>query len=105
MRGETTAQRERDWVETLRRIAAVVAGVWTALWGAAIVHWITGLGGAALLPVAVAFAALGALLGWRSAQSLPAWTSQEGRDAIIGWSVLLCLIALVAVAALLGLGE
>ncbi|HWT93456.1 MAG TPA: hypothetical protein VN238_10700 [Solirubrobacteraceae bacterium] len=104
MSGET-ARGARDWVETLRRIAAVVVGVWTASWGTAIVHWLTGLEGIVLLPVAVAFAALGAAVGWQNARSLERWTSQERRDAIVGWSFVLALIGLVAVAAALGLGE
>lgn len=105
MSGETTAGRERDWVETLRRAVAVLGGVWLGLWGATIVHWVTGLAGGALLPVVVAFAVAGAALGWRSARSLPAWTTRDRRDAIVGWSFVLALTALIALAALLGVGE
>lgn len=100
-----TAGRERDWVETLRRVAAVVGGVYAVSWGTAVVHWTTGLEGLVLLPFALVFAGVGAVVGWRNARSLTRWTTQERRDAIVGWSFVLCLIALIAVAAVLGIGE
>ncbi len=87
---------------TLRRIAAVLVGAWV---GAGLVRalldWVLGLEGPGVVAAVLAGAVLGGVGAIGEARRLEPWPPDERRDAIIGWSVVLVLVAIVGAGALL----
>lgn len=87
-------------MEAMRRVAAVLVGLWVGLWAGRIVAWIFGLDGALLIGAFVVGGLLGTFGGIETAKTLKPWDNQDRRDAVIGWSVVAGLVALVGVVGL-----
>lgn len=81
---------------TLRRTAAVVAGAYAAMWPPAIFVRLVDVP----LGLGIALLVLGALLGgycgYRSAKSFKPYASREHRDAVVGWSIVLIPVGVIA---------
>jgi hypothetical protein len=80
----------RRRVTSLRRVAAALVGAYLALWVPAIAVKVFDLDPSVGWPLAIVAAVLGSLAG--SQQALEPFDSQEHRDSVIGWSVILGII-------------
>jgi hypothetical protein len=89
-----------DWVEVVRRAAAVLGGIGAGLWIARIIGWVANVDGATLGVVVLGLGVLGGLVGWVEAKRLRPMESQERRDAFLGWGFVAALVFVIAVVAL-----
>lgn len=90
-----------DWVEVVRRVAAVLGGIGAGLWIARIIGWVADLDGTTLRMVVLGLGVLGGLAGWGEAKRLRPMESQERRDAFLGWAFMGVLVFVIALVALI----
>ncbi len=81
---------------TLRRVAAVVIGAYVALWVPAIFVRLVDVPDAVVLTLAVLFGLIGGYAGFHEAKTLKPFLGREHRDAVIGWSIVLVPIGVIA---------
>lgn len=81
---------------TLRRVAAVVIGAYVALWVPAIFVRLVDVPDWIAIALLVFSALLGASLGSLEASRLEPFSGREHRDAVIGWSIVLVPIGVIA---------
>ena len=81
----------------LRKLWTVFVGMWVGAWFArALFDWVLGIEGTWLVVAMVIAAAVGAAGGYEEAKDLEPLTLWDRRDAFLGWTAVIGLIAVVA---------
>lgn len=90
-------------MEAIRRSWTVLIGIVVGLWVASAVNWAFGLDGIPLGVLAAVLAGVGGAIAFSQARELEPMDDRERRDAIMGWSVVAALVAILPLGAILGL--